>query len=253
MPALSVITVVKDDPLGLERTVTSLRHQGPVDAELIVIDGSTQSVQVESPALFPTLIIQQPPGGIYPAMNAGLARATGRYVYFLNAGDTLADDQVLTRMLDGLRDAEFPVWAFGSVRFTDRNGKHLHEDTWDYSVERAHHFARGVFPPHQGVVAQTLVLRELNGFDTSYQITADYALMLTLSQCADPIRWPWMVAVFQQGGASSKHWWLAQREFHRARREILRPQGWARIREKAHTARSSVRTIGSRVVSNMSS
>lgn len=252
MPTLSIVTVVKDAPAELERTLDSVRSQGPADAELIVIDGSSQPVGVNPDIHFPARVIQQQPAGIYPAMNEGLAQATGRYVYFLNAGDTLADDQVITRILTGLNAAGSPTWAFGSVRFTDGHGRSLHERKWDYQQEKMHHFARGVFPAHQGLIAQTNIVRDLGGFDTRYRITADYALMLRLSQIADPIRWTWTIANFQQGGASSQHWWMAQREFHRARRDILQPTGWARLREQTHTARSTMQAVAGRTVSSMS-
>lgn len=251
MPALSIITVVKDDPAGLERTLASLRIQGPADAELVVIDGSTHPIDEDLATPFPCRVIHEPPAGIYEAMNTGLAQATGRYVYFLNAGDTFADHRVLTRILEGLLGANSPVWAFGAVRFTDSRGRELRERPWDYRQEHEHHFARGVFPAHQGLVAQSLAVRELGGFDTRYRIAADYALMLRLSQRADPIRWRWVIADFQQGGASTQHWWLAQREFHRARRDILRPRGWLRLREEIHTARTSLQALAGRAVASM--
>lgn len=251
MPALSIITVVKDDPAGLERTLASVRIQGPADAELILIDGSARPIDENLATPFSCRVIHEPPTGIYAAMNTGLAQATGRYVYFLNAGDTFADDRVLTRITEGLDEANSPVWAFGAVRFTDSRGRELRERPWDYQEERAHQFARGVFPAHQGVVAQSLTARELGGFDTRYRIAADYALMLRLSQRADPIRWRWSIAEFQQGGASTQHWWLAQREFHRARRDILRPRGLSRLREEMHTARTSVDALVGRAIASM--
>lgn len=184
-------------------------------------------------------------------MNIGLGLATGRYIYFLNAGDVLADDSVVRRILAELVTADSPVWAFGAVRFTDRHGNELRERPWDYHQELGYHFARGVFPAHQGIVAQTDIVRELGGFDVSYRIAADYALMLQLSQRSDPARWPWVIAHFQQGGASSRHWWLAQREFHRARRTIAKPRGMSGLREQAHTVRTSLDACVSRVVSSM--
>lgn len=253
MPALSIITVVKDDPEGLESTVASIRIQGPADAELLVIDGSARPIAHDLSTPFPCRVIYEPPAGIYAAMNSGLVHATGRYAYFLNAGDTFANDRVLARILDGLREADSPEWAFGEVRFTDIRGRELRERPWDYQEERAHHFARGVFPAHQGIIVQISTLRELGGFDARYRIAADYALMLSLSRRADPIRWRWVIAEFQKGGASTQHWWLAQREFHQARREVLRPRGWSCLREQIHTAQTSLQALAGRAVASMRS
>jgi hypothetical protein len=65
------------------------------------------------------------------------------------------------------------------------------------------------------------------------------------------VRWTWTLAEFEQGGASSQRWWLAEREFHRARREICDLRGWAHVREADHTLRNSVRAIASRAISSM--
>ena len=96
---LSVITVVKDDPAGFQRTLESVTIQTrPTSAEAafewLVIDGSNEQSAV--PALL--AIADNPntrcqwsaPQGVYPAMNTGLAQATGDYVLFLNAGENCA-------------------------------------------------------------------------------------------------------------------------------------------------------------------
>lgn len=251
MTTVSIITVVKDDYEGVQRTIESVRRQGFFDAELLIVDGSKDPLAGSIEVAIPSRVITEPPTGIYPAMNTGLSHARGDYVYFLNAGDTLADERVGFRMVSGLRDAGSPVWAFGAVRFTDTRGRVLRERRWDYATERHHRFARGVFPAHQGIVASTVAVRELGGFETSFRITADYALMLRLSQRSDPLRWDWTIAEFQQGGASSQHWWRAQREFHDARVAILQPRGWSRVAEDIDTARAMTRTLVGRVISSM--
>lgn len=251
MTAVSIITVVKDDPAGVQRTIESVRRQGFFDAEFLIVDGSKDPLAGNIEVAIPSRVIVEPPAGIYPAMNTGLSHARGEYVYFLNAGDTLADEQVGSRIVTGLRDAGSPVWAFGAVRFTDSRGRVLRERQWDYATERRHRFARGVFPAHQGIVASTAAVRDLVGFDTSFHITADYALMLRLSERSDPLRWDWTIAEFQQGGASSQHWWRAQREFHHARLAVLQPRGWSRVAEDVDTARAMTRALVSRVISSM--
>ena len=37
--------------------------------------------------------------GIYHAMNRGIARANGDYIYFMNAGDTFYDAQVISQVV----------------------------------------------------------------------------------------------------------------------------------------------------------
>jgi glycosyltransferase involved in cell wall biosynthesis len=251
VPTISIVTVVKDDAAGLQRTLASIASQGESDAELIVVDGSTTSLPLDQALSIPVHVISEPPTGIYPAMNRGLFAAQGRYTYFLNAGDVLADSRVLDRMITGLREADFPLWAFGAVRFYNASGELLTEPDWSYPAERKRLFARGRFPAHQGFISQTETMRTLNGFDTSYRITADYAMMLELSRIADPIRWNWPIAEFRQGGASTQHWRQALREFHRARVTVFEPSGFARLREQTDTAVHSVHVTGAHLIASM--
>lgn len=251
MPGLSIITVVKDDPEGLQQTLASIDAQGELDAEVVIIDSSEPAVDNVTLSSLPWRIVRQSPRGIYPAMNAGLDSASGEYVYFLNAGDTFSDSETLARILDGLRESPHSVWAFGAVEFYDAGGNPLHEPSWSYESERERLFARGVFPAHQGVVARTDALRDLGGFDESYIVAADYKLMLQLSTLAAPMRWTWPIARFQQGGTSSQRWWTALREFHRARNEVFKPSGRLRFQEIIDTTRHSTKTFIARGIDSI--
>jgi hypothetical protein len=82
----------------------------------------------------------------------------------------------------------------------------------------------------------------VGGFDTQYQITADYTLMLRLSQRAKPVQTVDVLAEFTTGGISDRRWLLALNEFHRARLEVFRPSGTALAREFADTASNMIQT-----------
>lgn len=238
MPWLSVVTVVKDDLDGFTRSAASLGEQDLDGVEWVVIDGSTD------PAAIPALLAQdgassavyrhEAPRGIYPAMNTALHVASGDVVYFLNAGDTLASPTVLARVRELLGDG---IWGFGPVEIEETSGAVVVTPPWDYRAEKRAGFSRGHFPAHQGTFARTAALREIGGFDTSYRIAADYAAALRLSLLADPVELPIVIARFREGGTSTVRWQESFREFHRARREILRPSGSAAMREQWETAR----------------
>lgn len=238
-PWLTVITVVKDDVDGLLASAASLATQDRSGVEHLVIDGSTDREAVPralaEAGIAPSVAVAwTEPRGIYEAMNDGLARAGGTYAHFLNAGDRFAGPQVLTRVRRALGGA---TWAFGDVAITDRAGQRVVPPPMDYEAERRASFARGRFPGHQGTFATVAALRGIGGFDTSYRIAADYAAFLRLSLLADPVILPFTVAEFTEGGASTQQWRRSFAEFHRARREILRPTGTAALREQAERLR----------------
>ena len=243
---LSIVTVVKDDPIGLTRTRDSLHDCDTHDIheiEWIIVDSSRDTDAV------PRIVGNHstngnvhwvPPEGVYEAMNIGLERATGDYVYFLTAGDRLRDPQALTTILDATKKDQ-PTWIYGQVAFVSPDGKEVVPPPFDYQAERAAHFSRGRFPPHQGTIARRDALLSIGGFDHSYRITADYTAMLQLSLIADPLAIPEVIAQFATGGLSESRWLLAINEFHRARLEVLRPRGWQLTKEFASTASQALR------------
>ena len=231
---ISVITVVKNDPDGFSRTLDSLSDCDLGGVEFVVIDSSSDRSAV--PSLlgdFPVTYAWLPPAGIYSAMNAALQVATGDLVYFANAGDTIYAPDVLARAHSLLRDA---VWGHGPVSVVEQSGREVVTPAWDYAREKAAGFSRGHFPAHQGTFARRDVLLSLGGFDTSYDIAGDYAMALRLSQVADPVELPFVIARFHEGGASTLRWQDSFSQFQRARREILRPRGMGALRQGWHGA-----------------
>ena len=249
-PWLSIVTVVRDDAPGFARTLESLRAQELAEVHFVVVDSSGEKQEIPdalSRADVTADIVWTEPRGIYPAMNTGLQRATGDWVYFLNAGDTLHDDEVLDR-LRGRAAQTDRGWMFGPVELTAPGRQPIVTPPWDYPTERRANFARGLFPPHQGTLVRTALLRFVGGFDTSYAIAADYAAFLRLSLTGDPEVLDFVIASFAEGGASTLRWQESFREFHRARRSILQPTGAAALRERADTAWHFARVFAYREV-----
>lgn len=241
-PWLSVVTVVRDDLLGLRQSLASLNRQNFSNVELVVIDSSLEPHGVLAAVNeFPgsKRVEWTQPEGVYPAMNQGLALAKGDYIYFLNAGDTLIDPQVLSD-LHSVITASKPQWLVGLVEITETNGNRVTSTQWDFNAERAAFFSRGVFPPHQGTVVRTELLRKIGGFNTEYKIAADYAAALSLSLIAEPLMSNRVIACFSEGGLSTKKWKESFREFHHARLQILQPRGWGRIVEQWNYSRHYV-------------
>ena len=250
---LSIVTVVKDDLLGLRETLASLSLQPGV--ELVVIDSSSDREAVPSllAEVLPAEVLPAvrcswvAPAGVYPAMNAGLADAVGDYTYFLNAGDLLADGSVLPRMTMALDEAR-PTWAWGPVRFVTAAGDPVREPAWEYAAERRALFARGRFPAHQGVVISTSELRRQGGFDLSFRIAADYLSILRCADRSDPLALGFTVAEFREGGLSTTAWREALGEFHRARILAFHPSGWAAVKERLRTVRVRATTSAYRAL-----
>lgn len=120
MIRLFLITINRNNAVGLERTMQSVAVQTFKEFEYIVIDGASTdgSVEVikryESQFLHLTWV-SEPDAGIYNAMNKGLRMASGDYIQILNSGDSLAAPDVTERMLTELEKAGNPSILYGNM------------------------------------------------------------------------------------------------------------------------------------------
>ena len=89
---LSIITINWNDAAGLRQTIESVTSQLTSECEYIVIDGNSDDGSQDVINEYANRITywqSEPKTGIYGDMNKGIAKATGEYCLFLNAGDWL--------------------------------------------------------------------------------------------------------------------------------------------------------------------
>ena len=100
-PIVSVVTVCKDVVGEIGGTCESVLGQTFADFEWIVVDGASGDGTVEVLNRYRrgmAHFLSEPDGGVYHAMNKGIALARGEYVVFMNGGDAFASDRVLERV-----------------------------------------------------------------------------------------------------------------------------------------------------------
>ena len=249
-PFLSIITVVKDDRDGLIKTSKSLTEQDLQSVEWLIIDSSRHPVcMADLPGELSSSCRYHwvEPHGIYPAMNSGLRKAVGEYVWFLNAGDTVSERSTIRKLIAILVDRQ-PGWAVGQVTFVHPDAHEITPPAFDFAAEKKKMFARGRFPPHQGTIVKRQLLLDLGGFDIRFPIAADYHSALRLSEMEDPLVFPEILAKFQLGGISSQHWWQAIHEFRHARHDVLKIHGHRKILELMYSTKMYASTLAARLL-----
>ncbi len=202
MPALSIITVNRNERAGLGATLASVASQTFADRELIVIDGASSDGSEEVIRAYSGAVtewISEPDGGIYDAQNKGIRRARGTYCLFLNAGDRLADDGALARVF-ATAPAEDVVYGDavfedGARRWTERS-----PDALGFA------FLMRTMLPHQATLFRRALFERVGPYDTSFRIVADYDFLLraVIVHGATSRRVPGPLAVQVLGGLSSR-------------------------------------------------
>jgi glycosyltransferase involved in cell wall biosynthesis len=105
-PLLTIITITYNAERFLPRTLDSaakalLKIPDKTSVEYLIIDGGSidQTIGIASQYPFISKVISEPDRGLYDAMNKGQALATGKYLWFLNAGDEMFDETTLVNLL----------------------------------------------------------------------------------------------------------------------------------------------------------
>lgn len=175
-PTFSIITITYNASQWLERTVLSVLSQSYANIEYIIIDGASTDGTVDIIKQYASGLsywVSEPDKGLYDAMNKGLKQATGDYVWFINAGDTLYTSDTVQRIATVLgKKKRLPDVIYGETTIVDGDGKSLgmrrlkapEKLTWKG-------FRMGMLVCHQSFIPK----REIAPlYNTEYRLTADF-------------------------------------------------------------------------------
>ena len=118
---LTVITINRNNASGLEKTMKSVLSQSYSDFEYVVVDGASTDNSVDIIQRFAVQFgnrlkwISEPDKGIYNAMNKGIRMASGDYLEFLNSGDCLVAEDVVSKMFTVLEKKGSPSILYGNM------------------------------------------------------------------------------------------------------------------------------------------
>lgn len=205
---ISVITAVRNNRDTIAAALDSILEQTHPDVELVVIDGASTDGTLEVLRRYAArlqVLVSEPDGGIYDALNKGLARASGELVGFLHADDLLADPGVLAAIAaacsDGTTDG-----VYGDLQYVDKQQPGRVIRHWRSAPFRRALLARGWMPPHPTLYLKREVYQRFGNFDTGYRIAADYDFMLRIL-CSGTLRLrylPQVLVRMRVGGASNR-------------------------------------------------
>lgn len=121
MPELSIITINLNNKDGLETTIKSVVEQTYNDFEYIVIDGNSNDGSKDVILKYSdkiTIWRSEADTGIYNAMNKGIKLAKGKYCLFLNSGDYLYSQGILSNVFN--QDITWDI-EYGNMIIEDEN------------------------------------------------------------------------------------------------------------------------------------
>ena len=215
-PKVSIITVVYNGVAHLEQTIQNVLKQSYDNIEYIIIDGGSIDGTVEIIKRYADRVsywVSEADGGIYDAMNKGIANATGEIVGLINADDWYEVDAV-EKVVQIFESREADV-VHGGMFILKEDG----EGFVKTAVSDLSNLSKGMLLNHPTVFAKRSLYEKYGGFDTSYRIVADWEMMM---------RWKLRgvkfsvldetLANFRMGGVSSEHLKKSFEEKHDVRK-----------------------------------
>lgn len=200
---LSIVTVCFNCEATVERTLESLVEQKRVEFEYIVIDGKSTDntckiIYSYSEKIKNMKLISEPDDGIYDAMNKGVKNSTGEYIYFLNAGDVFASENVLAAFIEATKTGR-DLYFGNSIKdnFVERYPRKISDF---YLIFREKMIC------HQALIAKRIILCQFP-FDTTYRICADRDWLLKSIHSGSTYEYikDLSVCIYDVGGVSTNY------------------------------------------------
>ena len=168
---LSIVTINKDNRVGLQKTINSLQSLLGRAYQWVCIDSASTDGSVELANQFKTqndVVISEKDAGIYNAMNKGISLAKGDYVLFLNSGDTLSSQIKSLDFMKVVTGHDLALFGF-EIRNTQRKPRSNSWRFWSMPTS------------HQAIVYSNALLKQ-NPFDESYRFAADFEHYLRINR-----------------------------------------------------------------------
>ena len=221
MTTITYVTITYQAEAVVERTLQSVFDQDYPHIEHLIIDGASTDGTLALAKAYAersntagnghrVLITSEPDQGIYDAMNKGLRSATGDYVCFLNAGDTLPQPGTSALIARQATKAGMPAVLYGDTDIVDHQGHLLYHRrlappeklTW-------RSFRQGMLVCHQAFYARTDFAMQ-TPFDTRYRFSADVDWCIRIMKQAHRDRVPMhnlhaVVANYLEEGTTTKN------------------------------------------------
>ncbi len=212
-PLVTVITAVFNGEEFLAGCLESVISQNYPNLEHVVLDGGSTDGTVEILRRYEdhiALWISEPDAGVYDAWNKGLGLARGEWISFLGA-----DDEYLPGAISAYMNL---AKTNPSIDYISSPIKSLHSDGLSRTLGGPWmwpRFSQMMCSIHVGSMHRSRLFDQYGRFDTSYQISGDYELLLRPRANLRSAFLPIVTVCMRAGGISDSI--AALREAYRAK------------------------------------
>jgi Glycosyl transferase family 2 len=187
----------------LPEAIESVLAQDHGAIEIVVVDDGSPDNVGEVAARYPGVkCLRRPNGGLAAARNAGLEKANGDFLLFLDADDRLLPEAI-SLGLEALRPDPEAMMAAGTWQLIGEAGEPLPADPPQQPPEAFPALLESCFiSTPAAVLYRRELFREIGGFDPEVSASADYDLYLRTAARLPVRLHPYTVAEYRRHGAN---------------------------------------------------
>lgn len=176
----TIITVVKNDKIGIIKTIKSVLNQSCKNFEYIVVDGNSSDgtffeiKKIRSTKKF--RFIRRKDISYYDSLNFAIKMSKGQYIGVLNSGDTFISQNILSR-IDRMVLKNTNIF-YNNVIFT-KNKKIIR--SWNHKISKITKF--NLFKiPHSTLFISNRIYKKIGSYNLNYKISSDLDFIIRLGK-----------------------------------------------------------------------
>lgn len=174
------MTAVRNRSATIGEAVASVARQTHGEIEHVVQDGASDdgTLEILHAVAGPNVVIESAPdGGIYEAINRGIARSSGDVVGLMHSDDVYASERVLERVAEVMADPGIDG-VYGDLDYVASTDPSRVIRRWRAGPYAPERLARGWMPPHPTLHLRREVFERRGAYDETFRIAADYEAVL---------------------------------------------------------------------------
>jgi glycosyltransferase involved in cell wall biosynthesis len=202
---VDIVTIVRNAADTILKTLDSISNQSYPHIHHIIIDGNSKDDTISIIEHYnhskKKTISHQNGRGIANAFNEGIRKTSGNLVIFLNSGDTLFDNSIISKIVESYNKVQWE-WACGETISVSRRG-HLKRHVKQHSSWKHELFFYGNPVCHQSAIFSKKHLNAVGFYDENLALEMDFDYNIRSALIADPHLLYFPISCYDISGVSS--------------------------------------------------
>lgn len=206
---LTILTVVKNNKQGIEKTILSVLGQKKIKFKYIVVDGVSKDGTSEIINKYRNKLthIRENDKGIYSALNKGIRHSKSEYLGILHSGDIYKNKYTLSIILKFMKEKKLDCSSFDLIyKKKNKIVRFWHLPVKKLSYKNFYKIA------HPTLVIKNKILKKLK-YNSKFKISGDTDFLIRLSKIKN-LKYEYksmLVQINQYGGVSTNKSYLFQK------------------------------------------